>query len=200
MTPAATTAAPGPDTAILQTASSLVVLTASTYDALRALPFGGGATAVPLVREHLAAGVTALAGARDDLADATRAAGARVQTAPDPRYAALVAQALPTVRGPGDVVGLALTLEDVLAQTLTRDAADLSTPPRRRLAAALAGGAAGRKALLLVVQSLLGTGAADLAVVPPDLSALPAGVGAVGFPDVSAPVDKASPSTEGALR
>lgn len=192
--------APGPDTAILQTASSLVVLTASTYETLRALPFGGGATAVPLVRDHLVAGSAALAGARDDLAAATRAAGARVQSAPDPRYALLVAQALPTVRGPGDVVGLALTLEDVLAQTLTRDAVDLSTPPRRRLAAGLACQATGRKALLLVAQSLIGVGAAELAVVPPDLAALPAGLGAVGFPDASAPVDKASPPDEGALR
>ena len=104
------------------------------------------------------------------------------------------------MRGPGDVVAIALTLEDVLAQTLTRDAVDLSTPARRRLAAGLAGASAGRTALLLICQSLLGAGAAELAVVPPDLAALPAGIGAVGFPDARFPVDKASPADEGALR
>ena len=54
----------------------------------------------------------------------------RVQTSPDPKYAPVVEQALPTVRGPGDVVGLALTLEDVLAQTLVRDVVDLSVARR----------------------------------------------------------------------
>lgn len=196
----ARTAAPGPDIAILQTASSLAVLAGSTYETLRALPFGGGPAAVPLVRDQLDVGVEALRRAREDLAGATRAAGGRVQTGPDPRYAPVVGQALPTVRVPGDVVGLALTLEDVLAQTLTRDAVDLTTPPRRRLAAGLACAAAGRKALLLICQSLLGIGQAELAVVPPDLAALPAGVGGVGFPDARFPVDKASPADEGALR
>lgn len=195
-----TSAAPGGDVAILQTATALTVLAGSTYDVVRALPFGGGATAVPLVREHLDAGATALRAARDQLTAATRAAGGRPQGAPDPRYAPVVAQALPTLRGPGDVVGLALTLEDVLAQTLTRDAVDLSTPARRELAAGLAGAAAGRKAVLLICQSLLGTGQADLAVVPPDLSTLPGGIGAVGFPDARFPVDKAAPADEGALR
>jgi hypothetical protein len=195
-----TSAAPGGDVAVLQTATSLAVLTSSTYDALRALPFGGGATAVPLVREHLDAGATALRAARDQLGAATRAAGGRAQGAPDPRFSSLVAAALPTVRVPGDVVGLALTLEDVLAQTLTRDAVDLSTPARRELAVGLAGAAAGRKAVLLICQSLLGTGQADLAVVPPDLSTLPAGIGAVGFPDGRFPVDKAAPAEEGVLR
>lgn len=197
MTPSA---APSEDVAILQTATSLAVLATSTYESLRALPSGGGAAAVPLVRDHLTAGVAALRRARDDLAGATRASGGRVQETPDPRYATVVAQALPTVRGPGDAVGLALTLEDVLAQTLVQDATDLSTPARRRLAGGLAGEAAGRKSLLLILQALLSTGQADLAVVPPDLKLLPAGAGSVGFPDVRFPTDKASPASEGALR
>ena len=123
------------DVAMLQTASSLVVLTTNTYQSLQGLPFGGGGAALPLLRDYLAGAVTALGAARGSLGDATRTAGGRPQQAPDPTYAPVVAQALPTVRGPGDVVALGLTLEDVLLQTLTADAMALSTPDRRRLAA-----------------------------------------------------------------
>jgi hypothetical protein len=193
--------APAPaDVPILQTASSLVELTADTYASLQALSFGGGPTALAPVRDLLASGVEALGRARTDLAAATRAAGGRVQTAPDPKYAPVVEQALPTVRGPGDVVGLALTLEDVLAQTLVRDVVDLSVPEVRRTVAGHAAASARRKALLLTLQTLLSTGRAELAAVPPDLLALPPAAGTVGFPDVLFPTEKASPADEGAVR
>lgn len=193
--------APSPgDVPILQTASSLVELTADTYSELQALPYGGGASALGPVRDLIAAAREALGRARADLADATRAAGGQVQTSPDPRYAPVVEQALPTVRGPGDVVGLALTLEDVLAQTLVRDVVDLSDPDVRRTVAGHADAAAQRKALLLMLQSLLSSGRVELVAVPPDLAALPPGAGTVGFPDVLFPTEKASPASEGALR
>ncbi|MHC1562029.1 hypothetical protein ACR9E3_23960 [Actinomycetospora sp. C-140] len=192
--------APAPaDVPILQTASSLVVLTTTTYRSLQALPFGGGANAPGPVRDLIAAALEALARARTDLADATRAAGGRVQNGANPRYEPVVAQALPTVRGPGDVVGLALTLEDVLAQTLVRDVVDLTSPDVRRTVAGHAAAAAQRKALLLTLGALLSTGRSDLVAVPPDLGALPPGAGTVGFPDVLFPTEKASPSAEGAL-
>ena len=188
-----------PDAAILQTASSLAVLTTETYRSLQALPFGGGAAAVPLLRDFLASALVDTARARDALGDATRQAGGRVQRSPDPQYAPVVAQALPTLRVPGDVVSLALTLEDVLAQTLVRDAIDLGTPALRGLAGSLGAAAAARKALLLIMQALLSTGQAGLVVAPPDLTALPPGIGTVGFPDTRFPTDKASPPTEGSL-
>lgn len=188
------------DVAILQTATSLAVVAGSTYQAVQGLPFGGGPTALPLLRDYLAGAVAAVGTARSTLTDATRAAGGRPQSGPDPRYASVAAQALPTLRSPGDVVALALTIEDVLVQTLVADAVALSTPDRRRLATVLASAAGGRKALLLILQSLLSTGRADLVAVPPDLSALPVGAGTVGFPDARVPTDKASPATEGALR
>ena len=194
------TASAPADVPILQTASSLVELTADTYASLQALPFGGGSSALAPVRDLLASGVEALGRARTDLAAATRAAGGRVQTASDPKYAPVVEQALPTVRGPGDVVGLALTLEDVLAQTLVRDVVDLSVPEVRRTVAGHAGDSARRKALLLTLQALLATGRAELVAVPPDLLALPPAAGTVGFPDVLFPTEKASPADEGAVR
>ncbi|GLZ44795.1 hypothetical protein Acsp06_09800 [Actinomycetospora sp. NBRC 106375] len=192
--------APAPaDVPILQTASSLVVLTTTTYRSLQALPFGGGANAPGPVRDLIAAALEELGRARTDLADATRAAGGRVQNGSNPRYAPVVAQALPTVRGPGDVVGLALTLEDVLAQTLVRDVVDLTSPDVRRTVAGHAAAAARRKALLLTLGALLSTGRSDLVAAPPDLGALPPSAGTVGFPDVLFPTEKASPSAEGAL-
>ena len=188
------------DVPILQTASSLVVLAADTYSSLQALPFGGGPSAPAPLRDLLAAALDALARARTDLATATRRAGGRAQTNADPRYAPVVEQALPTVRGPGDVVGLALTLEDVLAQTLVSDVVELSAPDVRRTVAGHAAAAARRKAVLLTLQALLSTGRAELVASPPDLQALPPAAGTVGFPDVLFPTEKASPATEGAVR
>jgi hypothetical protein len=187
----------GTDVPALRTATSLVVLAQSTYRSLAALPAGGGDRANPVVRDLISAAVTALGDARSTLASATTGAGGRAQTGPDPVYASVVAQALPTVRSPADVVGLALTLEDVLAQTLVADAAGLSTPALRATVLRLGSAAAARKASLLMVSSLLSSGRSDLVVAPPDLTALPAAVGTVGFPDTRFPTAKASPPEEG---
>jgi hypothetical protein len=185
------------DVAALRTATSLVVLAQSTYRSLSGLSAGGGDRANPVVRALISTAVTQLGDARDALASATTGAGGRAQTGPDPAYGSVVAQALPTVRTPADVVGLALTLEDVLAQTLVADAAGLSTPALRATALRLGAAAAARKASLLVVNSLLSSGRSDLVVAPPDLSALPPAVGTVGFPDTRFPTSKASPPEEG---
>jgi hypothetical protein len=185
------------DVPALRTATGLVVLAQSTYRTLQTNAAGGGATAVPLVRDLLSAAVVELGDARSALASATTGAGGRAQTAPDPTYGGVVDAALPTVRTPADVVGLVLTLEDVLAQTLVADAAGLSTPALRSLALRLGSDAAARKATLLVVNSLLSAGRADLVVAPPDLASLPGGVGTVGFPDTRFPTAKAAPPEEG---
>lgn len=186
-----------PDVPALRTATSLVVLAQSTYRSLVGLPAGGGDRANPVVRDLLSAAVTELGDAREALTSATTGAGGRAQSSPDPVYESVVAQALPTVRSPADVVGLALTLEDVLAQTLVADAAGLSTPALRATALRLGSAAAARKASLLVVGSLLSSAQSDLVVAPPDLTALPASAGTVGFPDTTFPTSKASPPEEG---
>lgn len=195
--PAVGAQAGGADVPALRTATSLVVLAQSTYRSLAGLPAGGGDRANPVVRDLISAAVTELGDARSALASATTGAGGRAQTDPDPVYASVVAQALPTVRSPADVVGLALTLEDVLAQTLVADAAGLSTPALRATALRLGSAAAARKAGLLIVSSLLSSARSDLVVAPPDLTALPAAVGTVGFPDTRFPTAKASPPEEG---
>jgi hypothetical protein len=181
----------------LRTATSLVVLAQSTYRSLAGLPVSGGDTANPVVQEMITAATTELGDARSVLTSATTGAGGQAQTDPDPVYGSVVAQALPTVRSPADVVGLALTLEDVLAQTLVADAAGLSTPALRATVLRLGSAAAARKASLLMVSSLLSSGRSDLVVAPPDLTALPAAVGTVGFPDTRFPTAKASPPEEG---
>jgi hypothetical protein len=185
------------DVAALRTATSLVVLAQNTYASLAGLPAGGGDRANPVVRDLIAEARTELGDARAALGAATTGAGGRAQSDPDPAYGSVVGQALPTVRTPADVAGLALTLEDVLAQTLVADAAGLSTPALRATALRLGSAAAARKAGLLIVNSLLSSGRADLVVAPPDLTALPAGAGTVGFPDTRFPTAKASPPEEG---
>lgn len=186
------------DVPALRTATSLVVLAQSTYRSLAGLPAGGGDKANPVVRDMISAATTDLGDARSVLTSATTGAGGQAQTDPDPVYGSVVAQALPTVRTPADVVGVALTLEDVLAQTLVADAAGLSTPALRATVLRLGTAAAARKAGLLVVSSLLSSAQSDLVVAPPDLTALPASVGTVGFPDTRFPTAKASPPEEGA--
>lgn len=203
---------PASDAAVLQTATSLVVLAASTYQSLQTSPAlaaatgpgGGGASGLgpggtALVRDHVADALAALSGARSALGEATRTAGARVQQAPDPVLAPVVTAALATVRTPGDAVGVALVVEDALAQTLVADVSLATAPAVRGLAASLGTAAAGRQARLLVVSSLLAAGAGPLVVAPPDLTRLPASTGTVGFPDARFPTVKASPPTEGAL-
>ncbi len=190
--------APASDGAVLRTATSLVIAAASTYQSLAALPAGGGVPALGVVRDHIADALVALRQARADLSEATRAVGARVAQDLDPGQAAVVAQVLPTVRGPGDVVGLALIVEDVLAQTLVADAVVLSVPTVRALVAGLGAAAAARTARLLLVASLLATGRPELLATPPDLFSLPAAIGTLGSPDARYPTDKAVAAGDGA--
>lgn len=195
-----TAPAPASDAALLQTAGSLVVLLASTYQSLDALPVGGGSAAPAVLDDHVADALLALRRARADVAEATRVAGGAVAQAADPTLAAVVAAALPTVRTPGDVVAVALTLEDVLAQTLVADVSAVSGPAVRRTCAALATEAAARVARLRVLSSLLATGRTDLLgpdPARPDLARLPAATGTVGFPDARYPVEKAVRVTGG---
>ncbi|MEZ0089175.1 ferritin-like domain-containing protein [Streptacidiphilus sp. EB129] len=194
----ATAAANSVDVMALQTAASIENLAVSVYTTAAALPFikDGNKTVAAFITkttaQHTAHGQAFNAAA-------TQAGGA-AQNNPDPKYAAIVKQTLPSIKSPADVVNLAITLEDVAAQTYTRNVSQVSSPQLRKLFASVAPVEAQHRATLLAVQALLAGGHPELIVLPPDVAKLPAAAGSVAFPDTFYPTKNASPVSEGAVK
>ncbi|KOV33942.1 hypothetical protein ADK60_12075 [Streptomyces sp. XY431] len=186
------------DIMALQTAASIENLAVSVYRTAAGLPFikDGNKTVAAFIakttQQHQAHAEAFNAAATQ--------AGGRAQNGPDPKYKAVVDQALPGIKGPADVVKLAITLEDVAAQTYTRNVSQVSNADLRRLFASVAPVEAQHRATLLAVQALLAGNAADLVTIPVDPAKLPAAAGSVGFPDAFHHTDNASPISEGAVK
>jgi hypothetical protein len=193
-------AASSKDTMALQTAASIEVLAIATYKKALTLPFIGGGSANPIVK---AFAQKTMAQHEDHLKGFNAAVmklGGKAQNKPDPKYAPVVAKAVPTLTGPDKVVALAITLEDVAAQTYVANVGLVSTPDLRSLFSGVAGVEAQHKAILLAVQALLKGGLASQIKLPPDAAKLPAAAGKVGFPDTDYPTKMASPVSEGAVK
>ncbi len=112
----------------------------------------------------------------------------------------MVNKALPTLKTSADVVRLAITLEDVAAQTYTKNVGQVSDAQLRQLFASVAPVEAQHRATLLAVQSLLASNNDSLIAIPTDVAKLPAAVGDVGFPNAFYPTTLASPVSEGAVK
>ncbi|MFJ6623365.1 ferritin-like domain-containing protein [Kitasatospora sp. NPDC091335] len=186
------------DIMALQTAASIENLAVAVYRTAVGLPFikDGNKTVAAFIAKTTA---QHQAHAKAFNAAAT-AAGGKAQNDPDPTYKAVVDQALPSIKGPADVVKLAITLEDVAAQTYARNVSQVSSADLRKLFASVAPVEAQHRATLLAVQALLAGNAADLVTIPVDPAKLPAAAGSVGFPDAFYKTDSASPITEGAVK
>lgn len=186
------------DIRALQTAAALENLAVSVYQTAAGLPFikDGNKTVAAFIakttEQHQAHAQAFNA--------AATAGGGKAQTGPDPKYKAVVDQTLPTIKTPADVVKLAITLEDVAAQTYTKNVGQVSSADLRKLFASVAPVEAQHRAVLLAVQALLAGNAADLITIPVDPAKLPAAAGSVGFPDAFYKTDSASPITEGAVQ
>jgi rubrerythrin len=125
-------------------------------------------------------------------------AGGKKQTGPDPKYKDVVDTALPKIKGSADLVRLAITLEDVAAQTYSNNVTQVSTSALRSLFGSVAPVEAAHRAVLLAVEALL-TDAPSLIAIPTKLDKLPKAMGKAGFPDAFYSLDTASPVGEGAL-
>ncbi|HEY3482091.1 MAG TPA: ferritin-like domain-containing protein [Streptomyces sp.] len=186
------------DIMALRTAASIENLAISVYRTAAGLPFikDGNKTVAAFIAKTT---TQHQAHAKAFNSAATRAGGT-AQNAPDPKYAAVVKQALPSIRTPADVVKLAITLEDVAAQTYTQNVGQVSSAELRRLFASVAPVEAQHRATLLAVQALLAGNMPELIAIPTDVAKLPAAAGSVGFPDAFYPTRNASPITEGAAK
>ena len=188
------------DVMALQTAASLENLAVFTYKTALTLDYIGGKSANGVVKAFS----TKTMAQHQEHADAFNAAavklGGKKQTATNPKYTPIVQKAVPGIKGPGDVVGLAIVLEDVAAQTYVKYAGLVSTAELRQLFTSVAGVEAQHGSILLAVQALLKAGAPQLIALPPDATKLPAVAGSLGFPKAFYPSSSASPVTEGAVK
>jgi hypothetical protein len=199
-------AASGTDVQVLQTASSIEVLAISTYKTALTLPYIGGSAANPVIKtfatttmkqhaEHLAA-----------FQAATTALGGAKQTSPDPTFVPVVEAAVKQVtaaapsKGALLVVGLALELENIAAETYVNNMSLLSSANAKKVTASIMGVEAQHVAVLRAVQALLKAGAAADITLPPPAAKLPAAAGSVGFPNAFYPTSQAAPATQGAKK
>jgi hypothetical protein len=188
------------DVMIMQTAASIEVLAVATYTKALTLPFIGGSSANPIVtafatttKGQHAAHLAAFNAAAQQL-------GGKPQTVADPKYAPVVAKAVPTLKTPLDVVNLAKTLEMVAAQTYVNDCGLLASSASRKVTASIMGVEAQHVAVLDAVAALLAAGAPQLISLAPGTAAkLPAVAGSVGIPYEFYPTSMASPASEGAV-
>jgi Ferritin-like domain len=194
------------DIQMLQTSASIENLAVQTYKTALTLPYIGGSAANPVIKAF----ATTTMGQHTQHAmafnSAITALGGMAQTNPDPKYVPTVNAAVAAITkdSPSDgalaVVGLALTLENVAAQTYVSNCSKYSDTNAKKITASIMGVEAQHVATLYAVQALLKANAPQLINLSPTVVAqLPGAAGSVGFPNSFYPVSLASPATEGAL-
>lgn len=185
------------DVQMLNTASSLENLAVATYQAALGLDFikNGNKTIVAFAEttmkqhaEHSAA-----------FNAQAKTLGGKEQTAPNPKFLAVVEAAKPKLKAPLDVVGLAAALEEVAADTYLTNLTNFTDTKSKEIMGSVMGVEVQHLAVLKAVEALLKGGADALVAVPTDLAKLPAAAGSVGFKDgaflTPAPETVADPST-----
>jgi hypothetical protein len=122
---------------------------------------------------------------------ATTSLGGAKQGKPDPVFVPVVDKAVaaitraPDSQGPLLVVGLALELENIAAETYVNNMSLLTDANAKKVTASIMGVEGQHVAILLAVQALLKAGAGAGITLPPPAAKLPAAAaaGSVGFPN-----------------
>ncbi len=199
-------AAAATDIQMLQTAASIEALAVNTYRAALTLPYIGGGAANPTIKAFATETMSQHAQHLQAFNAAATALGGKPQTAPDPKFVPTVQAAIAAIGGQSasdgalSVVGLAITLENVAAETYVSNCSKFATTNAKKVTASIMGVEAQHVATLLAVQALLKAGAANLIQLSPTVAAqLPAAAGSVGFPNGFYSTTHASPATEGAV-
>jgi hypothetical protein len=203
----AASAASSVDVQILQTAASIENLAVATYKTALTLPYIGGSAANPVVTKFAQVTMGQHAQHADAFNSAARHLGGRAQTKPDPAFVPVVNKAVASLSGASaaqgalGVVGLALELENIAAETYIKDTTLATTTSNKSLFASIMGIEAQHVAVLRAVQALLTAGAPQLiSLSPGTAAALPAAAGSIGFPNAFYPTKSAAPAKQGAVK
>ncbi|MGQ0629667.1 MAG: ferritin-like domain-containing protein [Sporichthyaceae bacterium] len=196
------------DIMALQTAASLENLAVFTYKTALTLPY---LKTDDTATKTIAAFATMTMKQHDEHAQAFNARavelGGKKQTENNPKYTPIVQDMVPKLMkgGPLDVVGLAITLEDVATSTYVKNIQDVTDPQVRLLFGTVAGVESQHLATLYAVQALLKGKALELITVKAtggavDAAKLPKAAGSVGIPETFKKTELASPPEEGAVK
>ena len=195
------------DIQILQTAASIENLAVATYKTALTLPYIGGHAANKVVTKFAQVTMGQHAEHAAAFNSAARSLGGRVQSKPDPAFVPVVDKAVASLKGASAakgtlaVVGLALELENIAAETYIKDTVVARTSMNKALFASVMGVEAQHVAVLLAVQALLKAGAPQLiSLAPGTTAALPGVAGMVGFPHAFYPTNNAAPAKQGAVK
>ena len=199
-------AASSTDVQILQTAASIENLAVATYKTALTLPYIGGSAANPVVTKFAQVTMGQHAQHADAFNGAARALGGKAQSKPDPAFVPVVHKAVASLNGVSatqgalGVVGLAMELENIAAETYVKDTVLAKKTTNKALFASVMGIEAQHVSVLLAVQALLMAGAPQLiSLAPGTAAALPAAAGSVGFPHAFYPTSSAAPARQGAV-
>jgi uncharacterized protein YbjQ (UPF0145 family) len=196
------------DIQVLQTAASIENLAVATYKTALTLPYIGGATANGVVTKFAQVTMGQHVQHADAFNSAIKSLGGKAQNKPDPAFVPVVNKAVKSLSGATDaqgalgVVGLALELENIAAETYVKDTTLVSSVSNKALFASIMGIEAQHVAVLLAVQALLKANAPQLISLsePATLEALPAAAGNVSFPNAFYKTNSAAPATQGAVK
>ncbi|MBA3653159.1 MAG: ferritin-like domain-containing protein, partial [Actinobacteria bacterium] len=132
----------------------------------------------------------------------TTALGGKVQDSPNPKFAAVVEQAKPTLKNPLDVVILAATLEQVATNTYLTDLTMFDDQRSKEIMGSVMGVESQHLATLRAVKALLEANAPELIAIPVELAKLPAAAGTVAFPKAfeETPAETVATPETGALK
>lgn len=186
------------DVQILQTAASLEVLAVATYGAALSLPFIANGNPVIVKFAQTTMGQH---GEHSKAFNAqSQALGGKPQNQPNPKYAAVVESAKPTLKTPLDVVKLAASLELVARDTFLADLAMFSDAKSKSVMGSIMGVETQHLTTLRAVTALLEAGMPEAIAIPVDPGKLPEAAGSAPFPQVIPMATQASPPEEGAVK
>jgi hypothetical protein len=203
----AASASSSSDVQILQTAASIENLAVATYKTALTLPYIGGSAANPVVTKFAQVTMGQHAQHADAFNAAVKHLGGKAQNKPDPAFVPVVNKAVASLSGASaaqgalGVVGLALELENIAAETYVKDTTLAKSTTNKALFASIMGIEAQHVSVLLAVQALLMAGAPQLISLSPGTgAALPAAAGSVGFPNAFYKTNMAAPAKQGAVK
>ena len=195
------------DVQLLQTAASIENLAVATYKTALTLPYIGGSAADPVITKFAQVTMGQHAQHADAFNAAAKHLGGKAQNKPDPAFVPVVNKAVASLgsataaQGALGVVGLALELENIAAETYIKDTTLAQSTTNKALFASIMGIEAQHVSVLLAVQALLKAGAPQLiSLSPGTAAALPATAGSVGFPNAFYQTNMAAPAKQGAVK